>query len=354
MTDISCAAPWNRVSLLPTQKLSPCCAYLDPVEPQSVDMRDALSDSMFEKIRLQMSSGISPAGCSTCFKREMKGISSKRTRLNEKGIPSDIDLKYLEIAVGTPCNLDCVMCSSAYSSSWVRADRKLGRKPYQQYQISDELVSTFSDIIKEKKLNVELIGGEPFFNKASHKIIDAMISSGHDHDLSVTTNCTLVDSSTIEKMEKLNTNVVASIDATGDLYEYIRGTKWGPVRDNLYALSKSSINTLMLYPTVTIYNVFSLESVFNLFLDLRSHRPAGKKMEMKINISSFPEYTSISSMAESARKKVGTGFTEVSEALRSMPYTGVTQAMNWTWKMNEMRGVKVWDIDHRLEWLRGE
>lgn len=354
MSDVICAAPWNRVSLLPNQKLSPCCAYLDPIDPLSVDISDALSSDMHERARLQMMSGVQPAGCSTCFKRESKGLSSKRNRLNQKGIPENVDLAYLEIAVGTPCNLDCVMCSSAYSSSWVQGDRALGRKPHQQYQISDDLVSKFCDIIGQRKLNVELIGGEPFFNKASHKIIDAMILSGHDHDLSVTSNCTLIDHETVEKLEKLNTNVVASIDAFGYLYEYIRGTKWGPVEDNLYRLAKSSINTLMLYPTVTIYNVFSLERVFDLFLDLRAARPSGKKMEIKVNVSSFPEYTSISSMPEEVRRRVETGFADVSRALATMPYTGATQAMNWTMKMNEMREKEVWRIDPRLEWLRGE
>lgn len=354
MNDVVCAAAWNRLSLLPSQKLSPCCAYSNPIDPNSVVLRDALSFDMHEKIRLQMISGIKPTGCSTCFRRENNGLSSKRNRLNEKGIPNDVELKYLEIAVGTPCNLDCVMCSSAYSSSWVKREKALRRKVHDQYQISDRLVDEFCEIIREKKLNVELIGGEPFFNKASYKIIDAMIESGHSHDLSVTSNCTIVDQNIIEKLETLNTNVVASIDAVGDLYEYIRGTKWDAVENNLYDLARSNINTLMIYPTVTIYNVFSLDAVVDLFLRLRDMRPEGKKTEIKINVSSFPEYTCISSMPENVRAKVTDKSIMVSSALSNMPYTDSSCAVSWTSKMNDMRGVKVWDIDSRLVWLSDE
>ena len=92
-------------------------------------------------VRLQMLKGEKPASCLKCYKEEEAGHASKRMweteywgnryDLNELVAETQEDgsvppkIRYLDLRMGSKCQLGCVMCSPHDSSGWVKDWQKI-------------------------------------------------------------------------------------------------------------------------------------------------------------------------------------------------------------------------------------
>lgn len=160
-----CVLPWIHLSTRPNGHMRLCCtanassagASNDkkyngevgilknedglPANFNHTDLKTAWNASYMKNIRKQMLKGDIPHSCTKCFKEEKEGYQSKRLWENRKwfqelDVSSIIDatnedgsipdkIHYIDLRLGTKCNLKCIMCSPHDSSLWVQDWNKL-------------------------------------------------------------------------------------------------------------------------------------------------------------------------------------------------------------------------------------
>lgn len=170
------------------------------------------------------------------------------------------------------------MCNGISSSAWVKEEIKLSElnPKYQRpvnhpefgyRNLSDEIVDRlFSYPEYFKNLSyVSIKGGEPYMEPANKKILRRLIELGINQNitLDVTTNGTIVDNEFHELAKQFkHTKWTVSVEATGKLYEYIRGGKnftFEQLQDNLneYRI----FDRIIVAVTVMTYNVSQLYKI---------------------------------------------------------------------------------------------
>ena len=161
MTDTFCALPWLHLSTRPDGAMRVCCtanassvgATNDklyggkqgelrtedgtPANLNNSDFLSAWNNTYMKNVRKQMMNGKEPPSCHKCFKEERAGHNSKRmweTRywadygytkeklIAETSVDGEIEpkVRYIDLRMGTKCQLACVMCSPHDSSGWIK------------------------------------------------------------------------------------------------------------------------------------------------------------------------------------------------------------------------------------------
>jgi len=160
-----CALPWIHLSTRPNGHMRLCCTANassagktndkkwggevgilkndngKPANLNHTELLEGWNNSYMREVRQSMIKGEVPPSCSKCFKEEAAGHRSKRNweteywakridlnqlvkETSEDGsVPAKI--YYVDLRLGTKCNLKCVMCSPHDSSLWVSDWKKL-------------------------------------------------------------------------------------------------------------------------------------------------------------------------------------------------------------------------------------
>lgn len=143
-----CTLPWLHLATHPIGTITPCCitdmkdsastAATDHDEAQhlflSKDSLDSIANSKkFKKLRKDMMNGEFSSLCQKCYKYEAAGVESKREVSNREygkyleecientdstGHIKDVNYRYIELRLGSVCNLKCVTCNPFSSNRW--------------------------------------------------------------------------------------------------------------------------------------------------------------------------------------------------------------------------------------------
>ena len=139
------------------------------------------------------------------------------------------------------------------------------KKPW---YIQEEMI--FGDFLNDLSNLKEILftGGEPLINPVMEKIIDVILAEGREKDitLALNTNTTYLPEGIMQKLLKFDTmHLNLSIDAVGDVYEYIRyPAKWEKVKNNIYSLKEKNIS-LVAVPILQAYNVLYIADLCRFF-----------------------------------------------------------------------------------------
>ena len=162
-----CALPWLHISTRPNGHMRVCCTANAsgiavnakstkktgsetgvlrrddglPANLATTGLLEAWNNEYMKGVRKMMLNGEKPPSCIKCFKEEEAGHRSKRiweTRkwINELGIEDIIGetkedgsiqpkVRYIDLRLGSKCQLACVMCSPHDSSGWVKEHKQL-------------------------------------------------------------------------------------------------------------------------------------------------------------------------------------------------------------------------------------
>lgn len=157
-----CVLPWIHLSSRPDGKMRTCCtsnasSVQDPDSSKKVGggevgvlktdngipanfnhttLEEAWNSGYMRNVRKMMLRGEKPASCIKCYKEEDAGHLSKRNwenkywteRYDIDSIVSETDddgkipvkIRYIDLRMGSKCQLACVMCSPHDSSGWVK------------------------------------------------------------------------------------------------------------------------------------------------------------------------------------------------------------------------------------------
>jgi hypothetical protein len=200
--------------------------------------------------REQMLNGEWPSGCNYCSQTEQIGGKSDRQSHNQIPalIPDDLNTvtnpKLLEVFFNNTCNLSCLYCSPALSSTWAQEINKFGAIKYNpvlenvfEYDRLEylETLDRFFEWFDEHKCKLErlnILGGEPFLLKETDRLLEALLTSKTSLELNLVSNLMIDETKFKQYIDKLvnlvnNNNVgsvviMASIDGWGPEVDFQR------------------------------------------------------------------------------------------------------------------------------------
>jgi molybdenum cofactor biosynthesis enzyme MoaA len=189
-------------------------------------------------MRDQMSRNILPMGCETCADqlraKNYRGFlaanfdwlipAPKDGALDKLAAlfgrkPAEVYPIRMEFELSNKCNLECDMCSGVFSSS-IRANRE--HRPALAQVYDSTFVEQLKPFIPHLK-QAKFLGGEPFLVDMYYEIWELFTELNPECELIITTNGTVFTPKVQRMIEKLNFNVVMSLDSvTKVTYESIR------------------------------------------------------------------------------------------------------------------------------------
>jgi len=138
-----CTVPWVGFSNDPDGRIRACCISKDHVTKedgsyfytQKDNIKDIFHSKYMNDLRQEFKDGKMPSNCSTCWKDEANGYTSKRQHYNqiikeylgEHAIPEVITSQPVseypfdfQVILTNACNLKCRSCGSSHSTEWYK------------------------------------------------------------------------------------------------------------------------------------------------------------------------------------------------------------------------------------------
>jgi organic radical activating enzyme len=230
-----CPLPFNHTTISTDGYYNVCCINSTPAEHQfhlnDGDFNNWQKNSYCQEVKQYFADQRQHPGCSTCWDAEASGLTSYRQRiLKEYKILGSVEyqeqLLNIEISVGNLCNLSCVMCTEKNSSLLLAENLKLkiNKHNQQDFKWNEENFVNLYRNLKLKPRLINLRGGEPFYNKKIFEILDSFDPEDTKNTvIHITTNGTVWNNEWAKVLSKFKlVRLMFSVDAVGDLYNYIR------------------------------------------------------------------------------------------------------------------------------------
>jgi organic radical activating enzyme len=376
-----CPLPFSSIALNSTGVVTPCCVFSQN-EGLSVDQYSHADSEAknFQWVTELFSKEASPIACRSCYIKENRGLPSKRTKNLTKLKPLSTSPApyYFDLHFSNLCNLQCATCMSQFSSQWIDFDKKnvdsqFQReshdlfKPRQGKRFVEKMVNDIKIYLQtpqEVPPEISALGGEPFMSKEFRELLRTLDREDllDKVKISVTTNATLHDEELMTLIEgALDSTLCLSIDATGLLFNYVRGGDWHQVTKNIDTFKKYDIKRFFFFPTFSLFNFFSISDLLRWYTEVRnSYESLGRKTRIRFTSSvSSPSYTSFLVLPKEIRQEV-TVLNEVKsslseielqelksllEALHHSPRVqGIERSVAWIKEIDRIRNMKFFDL----------
>jgi MoaA/NifB/PqqE/SkfB family radical SAM enzyme len=291
-TSLQCHAPWRSLYIQPDGNV-----YVDNQSSHLIGnlpssrLDEILTGNSLAQLQQQFLQGTFPTSCNNCKKKENTIGHSRRIFFQHKLLPLDqtqakFQLEYLDLNLTNRCNLKCRMCNSESSASWIAEDIALTesspidlRRPKapQVLQVQPELVNKLlsnTDLFQNLRY-LALRGGEPLMEPIYLSILDFFIKQGFSNQitLDISTNGTVTDPKILGRINQFrNIDFHLSIEASGELYKYIRGGNNFSIDDlqEKIRIIRSFGIPIIFAVTVSIYNIIHLDKLILWFLKHKS------------------------------------------------------------------------------------
>ena len=282
--DTFCVLPWMHLYIGTDGNVLPCCQAdhqypMGNIETQSI--ADIAKDQPFTQLRANMVAGIRSKECSYCYQQEEATLPSPRAKhnlkwpgvvvknLNPTGIIDKFEPIYLDIRLNNICNLKCRMCSGYFSSSIAQEEAELfGNNTSVSSSLRlQQRQSKLTEILEYLPTaeHIYFAGGEPLLSGEHYEIMEALIQCGNTNlEIAYNTNFTTLQYRNISVLDLWgnfsNISVGASLDAMGDVAEYVRhGTHWKTIESNLELVKSQCPHVkFTVLSTVELLNIASL------------------------------------------------------------------------------------------------
>ena len=301
-TNTKCVYAHGAVCVSTDGFVKPCCHLKVGEDKQPFWDENHTEHPWWKSLLHNLDNGIKDERCQKCWDLEELGNPSMRMntsgKYNHHATVNTTPWSYLDLKLGTKCNLMCNMCDANSSSllakeqwenldeGWLRKEGRLNDKnnspfirkgrawrEYERAGFTNKLQwwqdPKFYDKIKENAQHIRTLkftGGEPTLIPQVHEIMDYMLESGHaDHiNITITTNGTYKGTDIYEKMCKFKSaRINLSVDGTGDVYNYIRYPHtWDRWTKNTKQLLKYADKIKIHYQfTASIFNLFNIREM---------------------------------------------------------------------------------------------
>lgn len=353
-----------------------CCANTHDLEIDGTtatlydySLSEVLACPDANRIRSALQQGIQDESCSECWKNEAAGLMSKRIADNNTLLAScskDSGLKYVELNMGSTCNLKCRTCNPFSSVQW--------EKEYYEFMEWDGTKENYINYIKSHRSNndkrnlvinnlkeqlvavdqIDIFGGEPFMIQDQWDILSYLVEQGSAKNqiVKLNSNGTIYDADKVNILEQFKSaHISLSIDATGKHFEYIRSmADWESTLANIHKFKqhvKADTFILNICITVSVFNVFYLPEIIQFFNQLG--------VNSYFNIVYTPKFFAITTLPEFVVSQIKQKFLASSGLT---PYQTEQLANLISLIENETFDEKQWQLMFsKIDWLdnsRGE
>lgn len=287
-----CLMPFSSLHIAPDGSFRLCSSNNNIVlKSNSVSIREAWEDFSYAQVREAMLNGSKPQACEgACYSQEVKGLKSKREKFNTAKAQTfssgaiELDskkptIRYLDIAFSNTCNLKCTMCTSHYSTSWLKHDQQavaeglnFRRATPPSSPLSEERIEELLQMTPQL-FAVWIKGGEPLVDERCLSYLKRLSKTPHRYkDLHVflQTNGTRWNEQIRDAIQGLSPEIGISIDGTGLIYEWIRGFSFEKMDRNIRAFAnEDAVKKVVLQFTLSAYNLFNVKEMIQYFLSLK-------------------------------------------------------------------------------------
>ena len=308
MNDAYCVAPWKGLFIDTSGNVKPDGIYKKSLGNLNTStLMDIWNGNEWYVLRNDSLKFNLNQGCLHCANKEKLSGHSRRmffeTFFGEKLEKNDLELStnftkydayrpiikdidnpdfiFLDIITSNKCNLKCIHCSSAVSTSWKHDDKKLVKNDFFKNVRSVKDYCLISDKIIENLFNnsfclqnlryVSLRGGEPLYELQNVKILEKLIELGWNKNivLDISTNGTVDDKEIFDLLAKFKGVIFyVSIEGCDELYQYCRGGTlydFSTVEKVVYQLKNiSCTQEICLTYTTMAPNIFNIKKTWNL------------------------------------------------------------------------------------------
>ena len=268
----TCTYATKGLCVLPHGDTSPCCVINgDNLKPYT-SFSQFYNDPAFTEVRKFNTDKnvLESVWCDVCKYSEKANHISLRKRSFDnpiEDVTDEVKLRLLDISFGNTCNLDCVMCCSAYSSKWASTHGKIPEVANITGNDTSAKSNTLSyahiDELLENSVDLERViikGGEPLYDKKALYFIERLHNYNPNANLNMVTNLTMLTDKKLDMLKQYkHINVITSCDGIGQVYEWIRGWSWDKLEANINRCIEESIR-LSVQITITAYNIGNLEA----------------------------------------------------------------------------------------------
>lgn len=221
-----CKAPFAAMSIGINGFVSPCC-YTQSYHAESPlaerypgrSLMEIWEGKGFNAYRNAMKKRSMPPECSICYDAvKERRFDSAKILIYDHLKPRKKQPVFLELTLDNTCNLECVMCSSMYSSKIASQKGIETQSRIEPEKIKKEIISLIPGFQE-----VVFSGGEPFLSGLYKDILREIIKKNPSCLISVNTNGTVLTNEIKDLMEKGRFHLNISIDSVRkDTYEKIR------------------------------------------------------------------------------------------------------------------------------------
>ena len=298
--DTWCPMPFVTLAVNPNNWLSRC---MMSNKKMGLIEKDSYSNENFTTLRQNMLNGIwDDDGCHSCWYKEQHGQKSRRNRwvegeekyigatnIYENNLSTKRNtIKHLYMNFNNICNFKCRMCGPHFSNAWIPDYNKMKvmgsykgnitnngqtwSQPKQQIDI-DKFLKEFGPELGELH-GIWVTGGEPFMDNSMFDFFEKLKQYCDPAQLKVliTTNASKLDVPRLAELSGfMRLQIHVSVDATGDLYPYMRGYNYSWAEADakikeMYEAQEKYNYKLSLNGTYQIYNMLNLEEFYNWML----------------------------------------------------------------------------------------
>ncbi len=309
--------PWIHLHISNHGKVNACCiSHINYGNSNQQTLEEIWQGEKINEIRKNFLSGDPDKRCFNCIQREAAGAKSLRQETFEKFPNVKVENTsastpiYFDIRFSNVCNFRCRTCWHGASSKWFHDAKVLGTNIAEQAIINnvadfDSFIEKFGEALSHAE-EFYFAGGEPLVTEQHYLLLEWLIENN-------ATQARLRYNTNFSKLTFKNKNVLdlwssfpavevmASVDATKELGEYIRKEfDWNLFLENRERIRKHTNITFKLSPTVSILNIEHLPELYREALALKLI----EKEDWYLNILEFPGYYNIQIMPEQLKIKV--------------------------------------------------
>lgn len=274
-----CPAPFRQVCINPLGELSPCCMVnTEGFGKITEDINDSIDDiqstpawqGFLQAHKDEKMPEICEKSCGRHFPSEYHNQWSYAEQ--EKWEDKTFDIKRADIAFSNLCNLTCTMCSSTFSSEWIKIQKKWN-KPSKDVPWNfsiDQVVELAKQLSTCDLINIK--GGEPFFNPRFKIFLKELADRNTDIHLPILTNGTIIDDEALEQFSRFTRKPTfcVSLESTNDdLYQLIRGDKYkfSDIKRNIQYVKNNYPNLIL--KTNYVLGAWNIDNFKNDMMNLR-------------------------------------------------------------------------------------
>ena len=240
-----CPLPWTGFIVQQNGEIRNCVLSTEVIgNINDTPIEEILKGEKNQKIKQQMLANQKPNSCVGCYKLEegknnFDIISQRIYYLKElrRVDPSlydqiaNFDLHTVDIRWTNQCNQACVYCGPHNSTLW---EKEVGPRKMMSLYAKDAVRTFIFNNVSQLK-NVYLAGGEPTLMNENIQFLKLLLDKNPEVQLRVNTNLSNTNTKVARLIKQFkNVHWLASVESTGDHYNYIRyGGTWEQFCTNL-------------------------------------------------------------------------------------------------------------------------